>query len=151
MNGSKPPDGASPKDFESKFGEALKAAGVSDDDVSKIQDEIKSTSLPPRSIRMAAPTSGAPESAVDSVLQKHGLDPEKIQEEQFRSHSGPPPGGPPPGAGQSGGNGSSSSATTTQDAKTTEDILQQLLSSGNLDNSTSQLLQSLLPSLNVTA
>jgi hypothetical protein len=143
-----------PEDFPSKLGEALQALGVSKDDATTIQDEIKSAiAAALQNQESDAASRDAVREAIEGTLEKHGLDPDTVRK-QFESMfgkpgsaggpgNGSPPSGPPPAPAEE-----STSSTSTE--ASTETPLTQLLSANNLDSSTLQLLQSLLPQVNTT-
>ncbi len=139
--------------FESTMAQALENLGVSADEVSTIQDEIKAAIA--SSVQETGSSKGAHEgikSAIDSVLTEHNLDSEAVQEE-FRSIAGPPPGGPPPGGRPGGPGGPPPSGSSTSDtlSTSTDSLIQQLLQSGTFDDSTAQMLQGLLATVDTTA
>jgi len=140
-------------DFQTRFGDALKAEGVSDDETTKIEDEIKSK------LQSAAQDQGngtdprtTIKSTIDDVLKEHGLDPEAI-DQQLKAQGGQPPAGAPTGqapAATAAGTASVAALSTTN-AQSTQQTIEQLMNSGNLDPATAKVLQSLLPSLDATA
>ena len=144
------PDGTPPPDFENKFSEALTTIGVSEEDATTIQEDVKSA--------IASALDGCEESedpreaikaAIDDTLEEHGIDPAAVQE-QFQAQGGPEgAGGPPPPPPDDSTSTDSSTSSTSTD--TTESLLAQLLESDDENDTTVQLLQSLLPLLDATA
>lgn len=111
-------------EFESKFEEALTAAGLDPSKLDEIRDEIKSAvssalnesdgSNDPREVIRQA---------IDATLQKYGVNTDKL-EEQMISEMGSRPAGPPPGGPGAGGpNGFDSKLTDALTAAGTDSSL----------------------------
>jgi hypothetical protein len=97
-------------DFETKLLNAAVAAGLSTDEVDSVQSEIEDAIAAAKQNSGSSTDQGATvRSAIDGVLQKHGVNLEKFRTEMQSSMGGPggaggpPPGGPPPGGPRGAG------------------------------------------------
>jgi hypothetical protein len=129
-----PPSEKMQAEMDRKFEETLKGMGVDDETVSQIQDEIKSAvSETIGSQGKDADGRQAVQDAVDSVLQKHGID-----MEEFKSQFKPPTDGMGPPGGVS-------DLSALSDQSSSSGSLQLSGLRWNTDDISSELLKSLLP------
>lgn len=160
---SPPPGGAPPEGFQDQLGQVLTAAGVSEEETATILDEVKSAIAAALQDQNGSYSRDAVQIAIDDTLKAHGLDPDEIRT-QFQSlfgapdgpggpGGGPPPGGPPSSqeTDKEPSTQTGSAASATDAKESAQDLLAKLLSSGNKDDLTLQILQSLLPLLDTTA
>jgi hypothetical protein len=135
-----PPTEEMQAEMDQKFEETLQSMGIDDETIAKIQDEIKSAvSEAVDSQGEDANSRDAVRDAVDSVLQKYGVD-----LDEFKSQFKPPAGGMGPPREES------NSSTTDDESSSSDNRLLSYLNS-NSNDITSALLKSLLPLVNETA
>ncbi len=91
--------------FDAKFKEAALASGLKAEDVDALQADIQAAVAQVKeSSNGTTDDRDATKSAIDSVLQKYGVDMEKFQSAMKPPSGGPGgAGGPPPGGGPQGG------------------------------------------------